>query len=931
MMEPPKPFPYGGGERNSATPRKQELLKAMLAGMSPYEAAKSIGISDATVRSWRKRDKDFAAEMEQIISGAYVHMNDTEADKAREWESFVEFRKHFFGHDTPFHQARIIQAIEETEPGDFTMVLVPPEHGKGLSVETPIPTPRGWTKMGDLAVGDVIFAGDGTPTTVRFVSSRRKIACYKVVFSDGSYITCDADHLWLTRTRKPQGQMSVKGVEEIAATVRAHGRPNHGVPVGGPLDLPAADLPIDPYLLGMWLGDGASDSARISTADREVIEAFEAAGYTATHISRYDWRITGERKWDRSQSFQAQLRALGVLGRKHIPQRYLRGSYLQRLALLQGLMDSDGTCSKRGQCFFDNTNKDLALQTLELVRSLGLKARWYQKRAKLNGADQGWVYQVSFYPRVPVFRLERKASRQLRNVDNDRDRWMVIQSVEPCVSMETVCIQVDHPSRLFLAGHQMVATHNTTVFEDWACFKLSIDPQWRFMVGCEAQSLSKRILARIRNRMAREGPFRRWVEAFGPFAPQKGEDKDNNQVWNADHFNVYKRKDYDERDYSMVALGFGSNVIGSRTDHLHLDDIQSRKTITRTEDMFMTLKQDWLTRPGETGITTMNGTRAGDGDIYEACMTQWEGEPWFRVVKLPAIIYDNLTGERRPLWEYNPDSKMKNKGYTLEMLDKIRRKVGDEVWSRSYMQNPRADGLGTWTRDIVERCYNYERELYGPLPEQFAPIYIGLDPALGGINCISAWQITSEKMYLVDIQKATQLARNEDIMLQLEIVLTRLKQRGGRVTEVVIEAKNFQRGLSRDDRLRDMSDKWGFSVREHMTGVNKYDEDIGVASMPSSFISREIDIPYAPEEYTRQVADRFTDELLRWRPGIKGALLRQDEVMAMWFAWIKWQERRKSVIETKDGGFTAAGLPWRQTSAGLIIPNGASPFKSRMA
>ena len=101
--------------------------------------------------------------------------------------------------------------------------------------------------------------------------------------------------------------------------------------------------------------------------------------------------------------------------------------------------------------------------------------------------------------------------------------------------------------------------------------------------------------------------------------------------------------------------------------------------------------------------------------------------------------------------------------------------------------------------------------------------------------------------------------------------------------------------------------------------------------MPTSFIQREIDIPYAPEATTRQVADRFTDELLRWRPGIRGALLRQDEVMALWFAWIKWQERRKSTIETKEGSFQAAGLPWRETSAGLIIPNGASPFKSRVA
>lgn len=865
------------GTYEAAEAKRREFLELLYQGLRPPEACETMGIKLGTYKAWRSRDAFFAAECDSRTSGARKFKDEATAT----WESFVDFRFKFFGHVTPPHQAMIINAMEATKPGDVTMILVPPEHGKGLAGWTPIPTPRGWTTMADLKVDDVILAGDGTPTTVRYKSGLRRLTCYKVTFSDGSSMICDADHLWLTRTRKPQHGQSVKGIEEIRDTVTAHGRPNHAVPVGQALDLPARnDLTIDPYLLGVWLGDGATDAARISTADKEVLVAFEDAGYTVRHVSRYDYGITGEQRWSRDASFQGQLRSLGVLGHKKIPGKYLRGSYLQRLALLQGLMDSDGTCSPKGQCFFENTNKDLAEQTLELVRTLGIKARLYEGRAVLRGEDKGPKYRVSFYPRTPVFRLERKASRQLRNVDNDRDRWMTITAVEEFPTVDTYCIQVDHPSRLFLAGEQMVATHNTTIFEDWACFKLSLDPEWRFMVGCEAISLSTRILGRIKNRMDPKGPMRKWVEQFGPFAPQMATGQATRQTWAGTHFNVYKRTEFDERDYSMAAIGFGSNIIGSRTDHLHCDDLQSKKTINNTERMVETFQQDWLTRPGESGITTINGTRAGDGDFYEGLMTLWEGQPWFRIVKLPAIVTDHTTGESKPLWEHNPEMKSKNKGYTMEQLEKIKSKVGEEVWARSYMQNPRAQGLGTFIDDIIERCFNYERELYGPLPLDYAPIYIGLDPALGGVNCLMAWQITSEKMYLVDVQKAVNLQRNEDIMLQLELMLNRLKQRGGRVTEVVVETMNFQRGLARMDKFKELSEKWGFSTREHLTGNNKYSEDIGVASMPSDFISKRIDIPYAPEAFTREVAHRFRDELLRWRPGIKGSLLRQDEVMA---------------------------------------------------
>lgn len=462
----------------------------------------------------------------------------------------------------------------------------------------------------------------------------------------------------------------------------------------------------------------------------------------------------------------------------------------------------------------------------------------------------------------------------------------------------------------------------TTLFEDYACYKLALDPEWRSTIGTEAQMLARRIIGRIKNRLEADGPFPKFVSAFGPFTPQRNEGRSTRQVWAQDYFNVYARKTSDNRDYNMAGIGFGSNIAGTRTDHLHCDDLQSMKTLSQTDKMLETFQQDWLTRPGENGKTTINGTRVGDGDIYEALIEAYEGKSFFRLVKLPAVVKNPVTGEKEPLWPYDPETKS---GYTMRQLDRLREKVGESAWSRNYMQRPRAKSLGTFTEDIVDRCMNPTRIVGGELPVDGAPIYIGLDPALGGVNCLIAVQITSTTLYVVDIQEDVNLARNEQIMERLEAMLAGLRARGGLVTDVVIEAMNFQRGLARDERLKEIADYWGFNTREHLTGSNKYDSDIGVPSMVSSFIRREIDIACGDDDRTRDIANELRHQLLRWKPGARGSALRQDQVMALWFVWILWQSRRKTVTSSSSQ-FRSNGLPWKPTVSGLVVPSSGSPF-----
>jgi hypothetical protein len=369
------------------------------------------------------------------------------------------------------------------------------QSGKGLAEDTPLPTPDGWTTMGDLAVGDALFDERGQQCSVTFVSERRLIDCYTVTFNDGTSVVADGDHLWsLYDThrsngfRQPLGRWVTVATRDIAgrATLDYRGKSEarYRLPASRPLVCAERNLPVDPWLLGAWLGDGTSLASTITvgnadlTAMRALIEATGAS--TTVRPDRNCWTVTVATS-ARPNNLGASLRALGVWGAKHIPATYLRASVEQRLALLQGLMDTDGSVAIAGtnrtsrRCEFSVTNKRLAEGFLELALSLGIRTRLLEAPAMLNGREVGRRYRVSFTTNLPVFRLPRKAERhgeqnELRPIARN------IRSVTPTSSVATRCIQVDAPSQLFLCGTSMVATHNTTMVFDKKAWRLTVAP-----------------------------------------------------------------------------------------------------------------------------------------------------------------------------------------------------------------------------------------------------------------------------------------------------------------------------------------------------------------------------------------------------------------------------------------------------------------------
>lgn len=350
------------------------------------------------------------------------------------------------------------ELVEEVCLGtvDSAAVCGPRGGGKDLCISTPIATPTGWKPIGDIVAGDAVFAPDGSVTKVSVAWPYRRNRCYEVGFSDGSSMIAGEGHQWVVR--RSWGASRVMKTSALADShLTNRGEAMWMVDSTAPLDLPDQDLPIDPYWLGYWLGDGDSHQALISVGRDDVDELQALIGGRRFPDQNGNYRL-------RFTEMHRVLRATSLLGDKHIPRQYKRASRAQRMSLLSGLMDSDGTIRRdNNNCQLAVQNEALALGFAELVVSMGWKCT---VRKKDVGPDwkRAVSYVASFRPTEQVFRLRRKADRLDLTVGQlSRHTSRSIRYVREVPSVTTRCIAVEHPSHMFLAGRQMIPTHNSQI------------------------------------------------------------------------------------------------------------------------------------------------------------------------------------------------------------------------------------------------------------------------------------------------------------------------------------------------------------------------------------------------------------------------------------------------------------------------------------
>ena len=308
--------------------------------------------------------------------------------------------------------------------GGLFALAMPRGSGKALALDTPLPTPSGWTTMGDVRIGDTLFDDCGRQCRV-VMKSEVFVGhdCYRVTFGDGESIVCDAGHLWQVEDICGRRNPCVRDTEWLSSRFSVGKRGfmecRFRVPMQGPLETEnSVELPVSPYALGVWLGDANRESP--------LMAAF----------------------CGNENSLNTQLSELLRIGDKHIPREYLRSDISSRMSLLYGILYAGGHVYSRGKAKVSIMHDSLAEDFSELLSSLGIKFSVEMKTFAPNGKERGQYHLF-------CFRLHDGTMRDFRT----------IRSIDRVASVPTQCVMVDSPSHMYLAGRMMVPTHNSSLSE----------------------------------------------------------------------------------------------------------------------------------------------------------------------------------------------------------------------------------------------------------------------------------------------------------------------------------------------------------------------------------------------------------------------------------------------------------------------------------
>jgi replicative DNA helicase len=414
----------------------------------PEDVSEAIDSAEAMVfEVAQRRVVDTMSPIRDLLAQSLDHL-----------EALVERGETITG--VPSGYSDLDERLAGLQRSNLVVVGARPSMGKALATDTPVATPSGWTTMGELRAGDDVFDDRGQPCRVSYASPTfLGNRCYLIRFDDGSSLVADADHRWLAYDLRAWWSHRDNGADErpssdqlrgsfadrlsqscaarivtthemVAEGVSKSGHPNWYITLPDPLELPECELQMDPYAFGLRLGGGCSDGSEFTYQELEEV------GLPAAHT-------------------------------KPIPGAYLRAAPKQRLALLQGLMDSAGTVSDEDHsaeiCVSEH---GLLEQVQELVCSLGHKpssVREVKRRVPGGSCATGWC--LRWKPLDPVFRLPRKAAlleAALGKPETTGHTMRSILSIDETPNVPVRCISVDSASQLFLAGRSMIPTHNTS-------------------------------------------------------------------------------------------------------------------------------------------------------------------------------------------------------------------------------------------------------------------------------------------------------------------------------------------------------------------------------------------------------------------------------------------------------------------------------------
>jgi replicative DNA helicase len=372
--------------------------------------------------------------------------------------------------------------------GEIGVILAPTGVGKSLPYSEPVLMPTGWVTMGDIKIGDKVVGSDGKEQYVLGVYPQGVRPIYKVEFTDDTFVNCDEEHLWSVntlnmRTSKTRGKggksiyrpnfgYKVVKTLDMMNDIKKRGRYNYRLPVVSPVGFEKRDVLIDPYLIGLLLGDGSicDSGVRISTKDDELFDSISYLDEHTSYNEYYRTETNSIKSINLKGEIKKRLKVYDLLNKKSnnkfIPKDYLYNSLDVRIALLQGLMDTDGYVDKKGTVQFTTISEQLCNDVRELVLSLGGTARvnnkipTYNYNGEKKEGQLAYTITMSFANNIVPFKLLRKVGRYYKRTKYVEQKY--VKSITYSHDEEAVCIKVSNPDELYVT-RDYVLTHNTTI------------------------------------------------------------------------------------------------------------------------------------------------------------------------------------------------------------------------------------------------------------------------------------------------------------------------------------------------------------------------------------------------------------------------------------------------------------------------------------
>ncbi len=451
------------------------------------------------------------------------------ARRCKDFDSYMLFLEHKRDPEEMFYIPRrkhllklgLVQAMQRLldDEIDVLSISMPPGTGKAGSLDSLVLTPDGFVKNRDLKIGDSVISGSGNVSTVLGIFPQGKKPLYDVIFNDGSKTRCSIDHLWTVQTRDDRNKKRHKTpkyrtipLSEMLNNYRIEGdkRSNYSVDYVPAIDcFDSKELKIDPYLLGIILGDGSiTCSTDVVIPDAEILYEVQQRipdSLQVVHRDRYTFAISRKAKTGENE-LRTSLKEYGLFGKrsfeKHIPKDYLYSSYKDRLLLLQGLLDSDGYPGMTG-IEYTTTSKQLAEDVCELVHSLSgycsinhKEKTGYRKDGEYISCRPAYRLFIQFSAEHPnPFKLTRKATKY----SPKRTIWKrFITDIIYVGEEECQCIYIDDESHLYITDDYII-THNTSLGEFFISFVMGLYPNTSNLMSSHSGYMTRMFYDAVQN------------------------------------------------------------------------------------------------------------------------------------------------------------------------------------------------------------------------------------------------------------------------------------------------------------------------------------------------------------------------------------------------------------------------------------------------